>query len=259
MVHARMLRPPVAGSVPVKVDESSIKDIPGARAVWQNGFLGVVADREWDAIQAMQKLKVECRRLPAIPAPASLYDHIRKSTVRKRTVEKENGNVEDAFRSAAKVIEAEYEWPFQSHAGMGPACALVEVKDGFATCYTGSQKSHFVQAGLAATLELPLDKVHVVWATGPGSYGRNDADDCAMDAAVLSKAVGKPVRLQYMREQAQAGTPRGRHRSTRRAWRSTRPATSRPTSSPVRVLAVDVDTNGGKPQDTLADIRAASS
>jgi len=154
MVHARMIRPPVAGSVPVKVDESSIADIPTAKVVWQNGFLGVVADKEWDAIQAMQNLKVEWSQAkPPFPPQASLYDVIRKSPVRKRVVEKEVGNVDEAFKTAARVIEAEYEWPFQSHASMGPACAFVEIKDGFATCYSGTQKSHFVQAGLAATLE----------------------------------------------------------------------------------------------------------
>jgi nicotinate dehydrogenase subunit B len=254
MLHARMLRPAVAGSVPVKVDESSIKDIPGARVVWQNGFIGVVADKEWDAIQAMQKLKVEWSQVaPPFQPQATLYDVIRKASVRKRSVEKENGNVDDAFKSAAKVIEAEYEWPFQSHAAMGPACALVEVKDGFATCYTGSQKSHFVQSGLAATLDLPLEKVHVIWATGPGSYGRNDADDCAMDAAVLSKAVGKPVRLQYMREQGTGWDPKGpasTHKA-RMAFDAAGNITAYEFTSK-GFSRVDVDTNGGKPQDTLA-------
>src|SRR4029077_18538549 len=135
------------------------------------------------------------------PNQAALYDHIRKAAVRKRSVDKENGNVDEAFKTAAKVIEAEYEWPFQSHACMGPACALVEIKDGMATCWSGTQKSHFVQQGIASTLQMPVDKVHVIWKTGPGSYGRNDADDCAMDAAVLAKAVNAPVRLQYMRDQ----------------------------------------------------------
>src|SRR5258708_18633989 len=92
---------------------------------------------------------------------------------------------------------------------MGPACARGDVKDGFGTCYTGSQKSHFVQAGIAATLELPLEKVHVKWLTGPGSYGRNDADDCAMNAAVIAKAVGNPVRLQYMHDQGTGWDPKG--------------------------------------------------
>ena len=254
MVHGRMIRPPVAGGVPAKVDEASIKDIPGARVVWQTGFLGVVADKEWDAIRAMRTLKVEWAETPPpFPAQASLYDHIRNSAVRKRSVEKENGNVDEAFRNAARVIEAEYEWPFQSHAGMGPACALVEVKDGFATCYTGSQKSHFVQAGIAATLGLPLDKVHVKWVTGPGSYGRNDADDCAADAAVLAKAVGKPVRLQYMRDQGTGWDPKGPasiHRA-RMAFDAAGNITAYEFTSK-GFSRVDVDTNGGKPKDTLA-------
>ncbi|HEX4557153.1 MAG TPA: molybdopterin cofactor-binding domain-containing protein, partial [Xanthobacteraceae bacterium] len=211
MLHGRMIRPAIAGAVPVKVDESSIKDIPGAKVVWQDGFLGVVADKEWDAIQAMQKLKVEWSKVePPFPAQASLYDHIRKAPVRKRAEEgKTTGNVDEAFKTAARVIEAEYEWPFQSHASMGPACALVEIKDGMVTCWSGTQKSHFVQAGIAETLGVPLDKVHVKWLTGPGSYGRNDADDVAMDAAVMAKATGRPVRVQYMRDQGTGWDPKG--------------------------------------------------
>ncbi len=254
MVHARMIRPQVAGSVPVKVDEGSIKDIPTAKVVWQNGFLAVAADKEWDAIQAMQNLKVEWSQVkPPFPPQASLFDVIRKSAVRKRVVEKNVGDVDEAFKTAARVIEAEYEWPFQSHASMGPACAFVEIKDGFVTCYTGSQKSHFVQAGLAATLELPLDKVHVKWLTGPGSYGRNDADDCAMDAAVIAKAVGRPVRLQYMRDQGTGWDPKGPasvHRA-RLALDAAGKITAYEFTSK-GFSRVDVDTNGGKPPDTLA-------
>ena len=169
MVHGRMIRPDVAGAVPVKVDESSIKEIPGAKVVWDKGFLEVVADKEWDAIQAAQKLKVEWSQVdPPFPEQAWLYDHIRKASVRKRSVDKENGNVDDVFKNAAKVIEAEYEWPFQSHASMGPACALVQIKDGEVTCWSGTQKSHFVQEGLALTLDLPVDKVRVIYTTRAG-------------------------------------------------------------------------------------------
>jgi CO/xanthine dehydrogenase Mo-binding subunit len=254
MVHARMIRPAVAGSVPVKVDESSIKQFPGAKVVWDMGFLGVVADREWDAIQAAEKLKVEWSQVELpFPEQAQLYDHIRKAPVRKREVEKENGNVDEAFKIAAKVIEAEYEWPFQSHASMGPACALVEIKDGQATCWSGSQKSHFVQEGIATMLGLPLDKVRVIWLTGPGSYGRNDADDCAADAAVLAKAVGKPVRLQYMRDQGTGWDPKG-PASTHKA-RVALDAAGKVTAyefSSKAFSRVDVNTNGGKPYDTLS-------
>jgi nicotinate dehydrogenase subunit B len=254
MVHGRMIRPAVAGAVPVKVDEASIKDIPGAKVVWDKGFLGVVADKEWDAIQAAQNLKVEWSQVePPFPDQASLYDHIRKASVRKRNVEKENGNVDEAFKSAAKVIEAEYEWPFQSHASMGPACALVEIDDGQVTCWSGTQKSHFVQQGLASTLGVPLESVHVIWKTGPGSYGRNDADDCAMDAAVLAKAVGKPVRLQYMRDQGTGWDPKGP--ASVHKVRAAIDASGKVTAYEFMSKAfsrVDVDTNGSKPFDTLA-------
>jgi nicotinate dehydrogenase subunit B len=255
MVHGRMIRPAIAGAVPVKVDEASVKDIPGAKVVWENGFLGIVADTEWGAINAAQKLKVEWSKVdPPFPSQSALYDHIRKASVRKREIGgKESGNVDEAFKNAARVIEAEYEWPFQSHASMGPACSLVEIKDGKVRCWTGSQKSHFVQNGIAATLGVPIADVHVMWAVGPGSYGRNDADDCAMDAAVLAKAVGKPVRLQYTREQGTGWDPKGPasiHHARAAidaqgnvvAYEFTSKGFSR----------VDVNTSGNKPIDTLA-------
>ena len=253
MVHGRMIRPAVAGAIPVKVDDSAIKEIPGVKVVWQKGFLGVVADKEWDAIQAAGKLKVEwSAQEPPFPEQASLFDHIRKASVRKRMVEQQNGDVDAAFKTAAKLIEADYEWPFQSHASMGPACSLVEIKDGKVTCWSGTQKSHFVQNGLASLLQVPVDKVHVIFKPGPGSYGRNDADDCAMDAAVLAQAVGRPVRLQYMRDQGTGWDPKG-PASTHKAKAGLNAAgeviayefTSKAFSR------VDVDTNGGKPPDTL--------
>jgi CO/xanthine dehydrogenase Mo-binding subunit len=254
MVHGRMIRPPVAGAVPVKVDDSSIKDIPTAKVVWDKGFLGVVADKEWDAIKAAQQLKVEWSQVaPPFPSQATLYDHIRQAPTRKREEGKTVGNIDDAFKSAARVIEAEYEWPFQSHARMGPGCALVEIKDGKATCWTGTQKAHFVQTGLAATLGMPQDSVRVIWSSGPGSYGRSDADDAAMDAAVLAKAVGKPVRVQYMRDQGTAWDPKAPasiHRA-RAAIDASGDVVAYDFLSK-GFSRIDVDTNGSQPKDTLA-------
>jgi nicotinate dehydrogenase subunit B len=254
MVHARMIRPPVAGATPVKIDESSIKDIPGARVVRENNFLAVVADQEWDAIKAFQTLKIEWSDAkPPFPSQAELYDHIRKAPVRKREDIKPVGNVEEAFKTAARVIEAEYEWPFQSHACMGPACAVVEIKDGHVTCWSGSQKPHFVRDGIAATLDMPVDKVDCIWVVGPGSYGRNDADDCAMDTAVLAKAVGRPVRLQYMREQGTGWDPKGPasiHRARAAIDASGKIVAYEFLSK--GFSRFDVLTNGSKPPDTLA-------
>ena len=210
MVHGRVIRPAVAGAVPVKVDESSIKDIPGVKVVWEKDFLGLVAEHEWNAVKAAEKLKVEwSNAAPSFPETAGIYDHIRNAPVRKRDEGKPVGNVDEAFRGAARIVEAEYEWPFQSHASMGPACALVEIKDGQATCWTGSQKSHFVRDGVAVMLGLPPEKVRAIWVPGPGAYGRNDAGDAAMDAAVLAKATGRPVRLQYTRDQGTGWDPKG--------------------------------------------------
>ena len=255
MVHGRMLRPAVAGAVPVKVDEASIKDIPGAKVVWEKAFLGVVADTEWDAIKASQQLKVEWSDVkPPFPESTAIYDHIRKAPVRKREIGgKETGNVDEAFKTAARVVEAEYEWPFQSHACMGPACALVEIKDGNVTCWTGSQKPHFVQNGIALSLGIPAEKVRSIWVVGPGSYGRSDADDAAMDAAVLANAVGKPVRVQYTRDQGTGWDPKGPasiHRARAAIDASGNVVAYEFTSK--GFSRVDVNTNGSKPEDTLA-------
>ena len=255
MVHGRMIRPAVAGSVPVKVDESSIKDIPGARVVWEKAFLGVVADNEWDATRAADKLKVEWSEVKApFPDQTALYEHIRSAPVRKRDIGgKETGNVDEAFKTAARVVEAEYEWPFQSHACMGPACAVVEIENGNVTCWTGSQKPHFVRDGIALTLGVPAQTVRAIWVVGPGSYGRSDADDAAMDAAVLANAVGKPVRVQYTREQATAWDPKGPasiHRARAAVDGSGNVVAYEFVSK--GFSRIDVQTNGSKPPDTLA-------
>jgi nicotinate dehydrogenase subunit B len=210
MAHGRMLRPPVAGAVPVAVDEASIRGIPGTRVVWKQGFLGVIGDKEWNAIRAAEQLKVKWSETkPPFPDQSTLYDHIRRAPVTTRKVEAENGNVDTALAVAARRVEAEYEWPFQSHASMGPACAIADVRDGQVTVWTGSQKPHFVRDGVAAMLGLPPDKVHAIWVPGPGSYGRNDAGDAATDAALLSQATGRSVRVQGMRHDGHGWDPKG--------------------------------------------------
>src|SRR5262249_42712699 len=192
---------------------------------------------------------------PPFPTQDALYDHIRNAPVRKREVEgKTIGDVDAAFKTAAKVIEAEYEWPFQSHASMGPACAVVEIdKDGNVTCWSGTQKSHFVQQGVANTLGIPASKVRTIWTMGPGSYGRNDADDAAADAAVLAKATGRPVRVQGTRAQGTGWGPKGPP-SIHKA-RAAIDASGRMIAyefSSKGFSRVDVNTNGSQPFDTLA-------
>lgn len=210
MVHARMVLPSIAGATPVKIDDSALKGIPGARVVHEKDFVAVVADREWDAIRAQQALKVTWSQAkPPFPDQSAIYDHIRNTPSATKKAEKEDGDVEAALKGASRVIEAEYEWPFQSHASMGPACAVVQIDGDEATLWTGTQKPHYARDGVAKILGMAADKVHGIWIPGPGSYGRNDAGDAAMAAAVIAKHVGKPVRLQGMRDQGTGWDPKG--------------------------------------------------
>src|SRR5690606_35294608 len=136
--------PPVAGAEPVTVDESSIKDIPGVQIVRDKAFLAVVAPKEWDAIKASTQLKVTWSDVkPPFVEHTDIYNHIRNAKTLKSggagPTFKEPDKVAEAFKNADKVIEAAYEWPFQSHASMGPACAVVDYKpDGLSTLWTGS-------------------------------------------------------------------------------------------------------------------------
>ena len=209
MLHARVIRTPHAGCVAEKVDAASIRSVRGARVVQEKNFLAVVAEKEWDAVRAAQMLKVRWST-PKNPLPSSetVHEFIRQAPTLKREDTEKNGDVAAAFKNAARVVEAEYLWPFQSHASMGPACAIVDAKPDRATLWTGTQKPHYARDGVAKLLGLPPDKVQGIWVIGAGSYGRNDAGDAALDAALLSKLTGRPVRVQGMRHDGTAWDPK---------------------------------------------------
>jgi len=210
MLHARVIRPANAGCSVVSIDESSIRDIGNTRVIRDKDFVAVVAAHEWDAVQAAEKLKVEwsdaCNPFPDM---ADLYNYIRESKASAEGMPLNLGDVEAAFSAADRIIEAEYLWPFQSHASMGPACAVADVKHDQARIWTGSQKPHFSRDGCAILTGLPPEAVRTTWLKGPGSYGRNDAGDAAQDAALLSKLTGRPVRVQYMRHDGTGWDPKG--------------------------------------------------
>jgi nicotinate dehydrogenase subunit B len=210
MLHARVIRPPNAGCTPVAIDESSLAGIPGARVVREKDFLAVIADREWDAVRAADALKVtwspECSPFPTMDA---LYEYIRKAKATAAEAPVKRGDVEEAFKKAHRIVQAEYEWPLQSHASMGPACAIADMNSPEPRMWSGSQKPHYVRSGTARICGMPVEKVRTTWVMGPGSYGRNDAGDAALDAALLSKLTGRTVRVQYMRHDATGWDPKG--------------------------------------------------
>jgi nicotinate dehydrogenase subunit B len=210
MLHGRMIRPPVAGAVPIKVDQASLSHLPDVQVVWSDGLLGVVAAKEWNAVKAARDLHVDWSSpAAAFPAQAALYQAIEAAMPVAKGGPAPVGDTEAALARASQVVSATYHWPFQSHASMGPACALADVQTDHATIWTGDQKPHYIRDGVAALLKLPPENVRGIWLRGPGSYGRNDGGDAALDAAYLSKAVGKPVRVQGMRADGTAWDPKG--------------------------------------------------
>jgi nicotinate dehydrogenase subunit B len=209
MLHGRVVRPSPPGAKLLGVDGA--EGLPGlVKVVRKGNFLGVVARTEWEAIQAARKLNVTWSSSPiAWPEMANLYKAMWTMPARERRIPVQEGDVDAALASAARTIEARYEWPFLSHAMMGPSCAVADVRDGGATIWSSTQKPHQIQQAIADLLGLPPNKVHVIWVQGSGSYGRSGADDAAGDAALLSQAAGRPVRLQWMRADETGWDPKG--------------------------------------------------
>src|SRR5439155_139267 len=182
------------------VDEASIRSIPGAGVVRDQELLAVVAGREWDAVRAARELKVDWTEGKSpFPPMERLHDHIRAATPLRSEEPVKEGDLEAAFRNAARVIEAEYEWPFQSHASMGPACALADVRADAATVWTGSQKPHFTRDGVAGmALGMPV-KPEAGLGTPAESYGFA-AKRLAWEVVAPLLHRGSPLRTAHMRD-----------------------------------------------------------
>jgi nicotinate dehydrogenase subunit B len=207
MLHGRVVRPPVPGATLIRVAGTPAGTV---KVVAKDNFVGVVAETEWQAIQAARTLAVTWSTSEAPwPAMADLYTAMWAMTPTTRRVAEESGDVEPALAASARSIEARYEWPFQSHAMMGPACAVADVRPGRATIWSSTQHPHQLQAGIAELLGLPAEQVHVIWMEGAGSYGRAGGDDAAGDAAILSQATGRPVRVQWSRADETGWDPKG--------------------------------------------------
>jgi CO/xanthine dehydrogenase Mo-binding subunit len=212
MVHARHVRPPVAGATLAGVDESSVSTLPGfVRVVTRGNYVAVICEREEQAIRAARQLKVSWTppATPAFPPSEDLFGYMRKAT--PTAVEKPMvaGDVEQALSSAAQRLEAAYDVPFQGHTAFGPAHALADPSDGQLTIYSNDMKSYGLRNGVARFLDLPRDRVRVVWMEGPQAYGRTAADDAGFEAAFLAKEIGRPVRVQWSREEETAWDTKG--------------------------------------------------
>jgi nicotinate dehydrogenase subunit B len=211
-LHGRVVRPPTITSKPASIDESTVKNIPGFVKVVQEGsFLGVVCATEWAAINAAKELKVSWSQ-PATKMPSGaeeVFTYIKNTKILRDQMTVNKGNPDTALKQANKTYEATYRWPFQLHGMMGPSCAVADVGKDQATIYTGTQGSFETRKAVADLLGLDEKNVRVLYREASGSYGRMGADDVAEDAALLSRAVGKPVRVQWMRDDEHGWEPKG--------------------------------------------------
>ncbi len=212
MLHGRVVRPPVVNSRPLSVDQESIANIPGVVRIVQKGsFLGVVAQTEWAAIRAARALKVTWSAPPAqLPTgPNGIYDYLQNTKPVAERVATNTGNASAAFAQASKTFDATYRWPFQMHGMIGPSCAVADVQADKATIWSGSQAPFITRNGIARLLGIAEHDVHFIYCEGSGCYGRLEPDDAPEDAALMSQAVGRPVRVQWMREDEHGWEPKG--------------------------------------------------
>ena len=204
MLHGRVVRPPSVGANLMGVDESSVTGMPGlVKVVVKKNFVGIVAEKPWQAVQAAAKLKATWSAGVGLPAQNTFYDHMRTSPARDGfTVN--SGDVDGMLTAASRVVRATYHYPYQMHASMGSACAVADVQGDKATVWSATQAVHPLRNTTAMMLGIPPAGVRVVFKMGPGCYGVNGADTVAYDAALMSQAVGKPVRVQLMRQDEMA-------------------------------------------------------
>ena len=219
MVHARNVKPPFACAKLTGIDESSVKNLPGFIRVMNKGnYVAVVCEREEQAIAAARVLKTSWEKPKTAPFPSSedLFDYIRSAAVAappagggqgpafglSRPVV--TGDPDAAFASAAKIVEAEYWIPFQGHTALAGAHALADPSNGQMTVYSNDMKTYGMRMCIATFLGMPADRVRVVYMQGPQGFGRTAAEDAAAEAAWIAQQLGRPVRMQWMRDEETA-------------------------------------------------------
>jgi nicotinate dehydrogenase subunit B len=211
MLHGRVIRPPSVGAKLESVDEGSIKDVAGiVRVVREGNFLGVVAQTEWGAIKGARQLKASWSKWEGLPEQAKLFEHVRATKVLRDETTGNVGNTAEAMgKEGVKKLAASYDFPIHTHGSTGPSCAVAEFRDGKLTSWSASQATHNLRKQLAEMFAMPVENVRCIYLEGSGCYGRNGHEDAAADAAMLAKAVDRPVRVQWSRADEHGWDPKG--------------------------------------------------
>jgi CO/xanthine dehydrogenase Mo-binding subunit len=209
MLHARVIRPDEIGARLSSVDDSAAKQVGGfVQTVRKGDFLAVVARNEWAAIKAARAMRVTWTGGATLPEQASVFDHWRKLPVAKEEVTQNVGDAKAALDGSARRVKATYDFAVQTHATIGPSCAVADFQGGKLTVWTSSQATHSMQHELSSITGLPRDAIRLVFIEGAGCYGRNGTEDAAADASLISTMIGQPVRVQWSRADETARSPK---------------------------------------------------
>ena len=212
MVFARVVRAPRDGAKLTALDDTAARSLPGVVAVFRDGnFLAVAAEREEQAIAARDALASGARWSDdgiSLPDMSNLAEELRR--LRSETSVVGTAGQSEPVPSDAKRISAEYTRSYVSHGTIGPSCAVALLKDGHMTVWSHTQGAFPLRGDLAKVLGMQNSAVEVIHTPGSGCYGHNGADDVALDAALVARAVpSRPVKLQWMRDDEFAWAPIG--------------------------------------------------
>jgi nicotinate dehydrogenase subunit B len=209
MVHARIVRPPSYGARLQSLGTSAVEKMPGILKIVRDGsFLGVIAEREFQALTAMHALAAAAKWDAAtkLPDEKNIFSVIESLPANDYLIADNHA----ALAPAAQSLEAVYRRPYQQHGSIGPSCAVASFDGDALTVWSHAQGMFPLRKAIAEMLHLPDDKVRCIHMEGAGCYGHNGADDAAADAALLARALpGRPVRVQWMREQEHQWEPYG--------------------------------------------------
>jgi isoquinoline 1-oxidoreductase len=205
MLHGRILRPPSFKATLVSVQSKDAEALPGVTVVHDGDFIGVVAPDELLASRALEAIKTEWKTVPQ-PASEELFAYLKEHPGGGRGGgfgggRGARGSIADGLKAADKTAKATYTIAYIAHAPMEPRAAVAEWTDGKLTVWTGTQRPFGVRDELARALSIATDKVRVIVPDMGAGYGGKHTGECAVEAARLAKAAGKPVKLVWTREE----------------------------------------------------------
>jgi len=204
MLHARVVRPPQMGATIASIDESSVKSLAGTvKVIVRNNFVAVVAEKQNQAVAAARQLSVRWNPGPKLPSQQGFFEYLQRQPSQD-ALSVDSGDVEARLATAQHVVKGKYTYPYQMHGSVGASCAVADVKTDRATVWSATQSAYPTRSVLSNLLGLQPDSVRVIFVRGAGCYGLNGADAVSFEAAVLSQAVGRPVRLQFSRQDEMA-------------------------------------------------------